>query len=154
MNKVNIEKESMDIYLLVDDVVDNLKPIIKNKNIKLEINIPDEELYIDADYNRLKQVFINLIKNSIEAIPENKDGKISIYYERNENDVTIYITDNGIGMSDEVLKKINEPFFTTKTNGTGLGTSLSMEIIKAHNGKINYSSKENEGTTVSVTFNI
>ena len=154
MTKVNIEKESMDIYLLVDDVVDNLKPIIKNKNIKLEINIPDEELYIDADYNRLKQVFINLIKNSIEAIPENKDGKISIYYERNENDVTIYITDNGIGMSDEVLKKINEPFFTTKTNGTGLGTSLSMEIIKAHNGKINYSSKENEGTTVSVTFNI
>ncbi len=151
---VNIDKESIDIYLLIDDVVDSIKPILKNKNIDLKLEIPDDELYIDGDYNRLKQVFINLIKNSVEAIPDKHRGIIRIYSNLEEKNVKIYIEDNGEGMSDEVLKKFAEPFFTTKKNGTGLGTSLSKEIIKAHDGKINYSSIENKGTTVEVILKV
>ena len=147
---VNIEKESIDIYLLIEDVVDSFKPILKNRNIELKLDIPDEELYIDGDYNRLKQVFINIIKNSIEAIDEKNKGIIRIYSKKDQDNVKIYISDNGEGMSKEILKKFNEPFFTTKQNGTGLGTSLSIEIIKAHDGKINYSSVENQGTTVEL----
>ena len=154
MTKNNIEKESMDIYLLIEDVVDSFMPILKDTKIKLDINLPDEEMYIDGDYNRLKQVFMNIIKNSIEAIPKDKIGKIKIYSKKYKDEVKIYVSDNGIGMNKETLSKFNEPFFTTKKNGTGLGTSLSTEIIKAHNGKINYSSLENEGTTVEIILNI
>lgn len=153
MTKVSVEKESMDIYLLIEDVIDDFKPILKNRNINLSIDIADEELYIEGDYNRLKQVFINIIKNSIEAIPENEKGQIKIYTEKVSNNIKIYISDNGIGMSRDVLKKFNNPFFTTKKNGTGLGISLSSEIIKAHNGKLNYSSVENKGTTVEIILN-
>ena len=143
----------MDIYLLIEDVVDNFKPILNSKNIELNLNIPDEELYIDGDYNRLKQVFMNLVKNSIEAIPDNSIGRIDIYSKKIKNEIRIYISDNGIGMNEEILSKFNEPFFTTKKNGTGLGTPLSTEIIKAHNGKINYSSAQNIGTTVEIILN-
>lgn len=153
MTKVSVEKESMDIYLLIEDVIDDFKPILKNRNINLSIDIADEELYIEGDYNRLKQVFINIIKNSIEAIPENEKGQIKIYTKKVSNNIKIYISDNGIGMSRDVLKKFNDPFFTTKKNGTGLGISLSSEIIKAHNGKLNYSSVENKGTTVEIILN-
>lgn len=150
MTKINIEKESMDIYMLIEDVFDDFKPILKNRNIDFLLDIDDAELYIEGDYNRLKQVFINIIKNSIESIQENKKGLIKVYTKKDSNLIKIYISDNGVGMSKEVLKKFNEPFFTTKKNGTGLGTSLSTEIIKAHNGKLNYSSVENKGTTVEV----
>ncbi len=150
MTKVTIEKESMDIYLLIEDIADDFKPILKNKNIVLELKIPDDELYISGDYNRLKQVILNVIKNSIEAIPSDRKGLIKIYTKKSKDNINIYIADNGIGMSSEVLKKFNEPFFTTKQNGTGLGTTLSAEIISAHGGKINYSSVENQGTTVEI----
>lgn len=150
MTKVNIEKESMDIYLLLEDVVDDFKPILKNRNVDLSIDIDDEELYIEGDYNRLKQVFMNIIKNSIESIPESQKGLIKIYTKKSKDNIKIYISDNGVGMDSEILKKFNEPFFTTKKNGTGLGTALSMEIIKAHGGEINYSTVENKGTTVEI----
>lgn len=150
MTKVNIEKESMDIYLLIEDIVDDFKPILKNKNINLELKIPDDELYISGDYNRLKQVILNVVKNSIEAIPSDRKGLIKIYTKKCKDNINIYIADNGVGMSSEVLKSFNEPFFTTKQNGTGLGTTLSAEIISAHGGKINYSSVENQGTTVEI----
>lgn len=154
LTKANIEKEAMDIYLLVEDVIDSFKPILKNTNIKLDVSIPDEEIYIDGDYSRLKQVFMNVIKNSIEAIPNDKKGIIKVYTKKIDDNISICIADNGIGMSSEIMENFNEPFFTTKQNGTGLGTTLSTEIIKAHNGKINYSSKENIGTTVEISLKI
>lgn len=152
ITRVNIEKESMDIYLLIGDIADDFKPILKNKNIKLDLKIPDDELYISGDYNRLKQVILNIIKNSIEAIPSNRQGLIKIYTKKAKNKINIYIADNGIGMDKETLKHLNEPFFTTKCNGTGLGVTLSSEIIGAHDGKINYSSVENQGTTVEISL--
>ena len=150
LTKSNINKEPIDIYLLIDDVIDDFKPILKSHNILLQSSLPDEELYIDADYNRLKQVFINVIKNSVEAIDKEKKGLIKVFSKKENSKIKIYIEDNGIGMSKETLKKIKEPFFTTKNNGTGLGTSLSTEIIKAHNGEINYSSTEHNGTPVEI----
>lgn len=154
ITKATLEKETLDIFLLIEDVVDSLKFIQDKKNIKLIMNLPEDEVYIDGDYNRLKQVFMNIIKNSIEAIPDNRNGVISIDCEIKKDKLMIFIKDNGIGMNCETLNKINEPFFTTKSNGTGLGTTLSFDIIKAHGGKIKYTSKENIGTTVEIVFDI
>ncbi len=83
----------------------------------------------------MNQVFINIIKNSIEAI--NDKGVIKLDYEIDRN-FKIIIEDNGCGITEDQIEKIKEPFYTTKKNGTGLGVSLSIEIIKAHNGKIDY----------------
>lgn len=135
MNKIKIEKEILDINFLLEDIVNQFEPILKDKNIKFIHNICEEEIFVEGDYNRLNQVFINIIKNSIEAINDN--GTIKLKYEIDKN-FKIIIEDNGCGIKEDQIEKIKEPFYTTKKNGTGLGVSLSIEIIKAHNGKIDY----------------
>lgn len=142
VNKNNVELDIMDINMLLEEVIDKLKPMLEEKNIELENKLIDDEIYINGDYKRLSQVFINLVKNSIEAIPNNKKGLISIKNNINKNNLNIIIEDNGIGISNKILKKIKEPFYTTKQRGTGLGVSLSDEIIKAHQGTLEYRSKE------------
>lgn len=135
MNKIKIEKEILDINFLLEDIVNQFEPILKDKNIKFIHNICEEEIFVEGDYNRLNQVFINIIKNSIEAINDN--GTIKLNYEIDKN-FKIIIEDNGCGIKEDQIEKIKEPFYTTKKNGTGLGVSLSIEIIKAHNGDIDY----------------
>ena len=135
MNKIKIEKEILDINFLLEDIVNQFEPILKDKNIKFIHNICEEEIFVEGDYNRLNQVFINIIKNSIEAI--NDKGVIKLDYEIDRN-FKIIIEDNGCGITEDQIEKIKEPFYTTKKNGTGLGVSLSIEIIKAHNGKLDY----------------
>ena len=154
MNKVKINKDIIDINLLIEEVTKNINMLCNKNNIKLKVNIIDDDIYINADYNRLTQVFINLLKNSIEAIPKNKKGSIIINEKLKNKQLTITIEDNGKGMSEEILKKIKEPFYTTKTKGTGLGVSLSEQIIKAHNGTLNYESKQDEYTKVTITLPI
>lgn len=147
VSKIKIEKEIMDVNLLLEEATNNFKTIMKENNINLVFkNDLDLEIYINGDYNRLSQVVINIIKNSIEAIKD--EGTISIDVKENHDNVEIIINDNGIGIDN--IDKIKEPFFTTKKDGTGLGVPLSQEIIKAHNGIINYKSKIGEGTTVNI----
>ncbi len=145
--KININKDIMDLNMLIEDSINSMKLILKEKNIDL-IYKECDELYINADYKRLKQVITNMIKNSYEAIE--KDGKIEISVKNNKNNVTIIIKDNGKGMTEEELSKISELFYTSKEKGCGIGVSLSTEIIKLHNGTINYYSIKNKGTTVSI----
>ena len=142
VNKNNVDLDIMDINMLLEEVIDKLKPMLEEKNIELENKLIDDEIYINGDYKRLNQVFINLVKNSIEAIPNNKKGLISIKNNINKNNLNIIIEDNGVGISNKILKKIKEPFYTTKQRGTGLGVSLSNEIINAHQGTLEYHSKE------------
>lgn len=153
-NKIKIEKDILDIGLLIEEIESNLKLIFDKKKIKVYIEKLEEEIYINGDYNRLNQVFLNIIKNSIEATDENKNSYIKIYTKINKNKIKIYIEDNGIGISKENINKISEPFFTTKQNGTGLGVLLSKEIVSAHGGTLKYISKENIGTTVIITIPI
>lgn len=154
MNKIKIQKEILDCSLLLEDIVSQFEPVMKSKNIKFNYEIIDDEVYIEGDYNRLNQVFINLIKNSIEAIDENKKSEISIFTKLESDQIIITIYDNGIGISEDELEKIKEAFYTTKKNGTGLGVSLSCEIINAHSGTINFISKKYEWTEVEISLPI
>ena len=106
---------------------------------------------MNGDYNRLKQVFINILKNSIEAMTNDKKHKLRIEIGELKNEVEVKVIDNGVGIEKENLKKVKNPFFSTKQNGTGLGVFLSSEIVKAHHGKIEFISDEN-GTTVVLVF--
>lgn len=150
ISKIRLEKDYMDVNVLLEDVLSNFQLMMKEKKIKQEIELLDDDIYIMGDYNRLTQVFINLLKNSMEAIPTDRDGLIKIKTKIHHHQFYIEIEDNGNGITKEVLKKIEEPFFTTKANGTGLGVSLSREIIKAHHGTIIYDSKPFVGTKVKI----
>ena len=153
-NHLKINKDILDINLLLEDVEEECAPLLEDKKINYISHIEEDELYIDGDYERLKQVFINIIKNSIEAIIPRDDSYIEINTELDKNNIHIIIEDNGEGISKENLKKIREPFYTTKRDGTGLGITLSLEIIEAHDGKIIYDSELGNWTRVEVILPI
>lgn len=152
INKIHIEKDIMDVNLLLESIYHNFIPILEDHHIEAHFDIHDDELLMLGDYNRLSQVLINLIKNSIEAIGEHQEGQLMVSIEENKQHLKIVVQDNGEGMSKEELAQIKKPFFTTKQKGTGLGVYLSEEIIRGHGGTIHYASKEGEGTTVTLTF--
>lgn len=154
MNKIKVQKEILDINMLLEDVVDQLTPLLKEKNINFAYDISLDEVFVEGDYNRLNQVLINMIKNSVEALDATENPKISLNYEIKDNHFIIIIEDNGCGIKAEDMERIKEPFYTTKKNGTGLGVSLSLEIISAHDGTLEYLSQENIGTKVIITLPI
>ncbi len=147
-SKIRINREEIDICSLLDDVYDNFKLLLGSKNIKLDYVYSEEEIYMMGDYNRLKQVMLNLLKNSKEAILER--GIIYIRGYRKRNGFCIEIRDTGKGMDRDTLSKIKDMFYTTKSKGSGIGVSLSNEIIKAHNGTLDYESEIGKGTIVRV----
>jgi signal transduction histidine kinase len=154
MTKIKIDKEIIDINMVLEDVTDNFIPILKDKNIIGDFNISENSVYMYGDYNRLTQAFINIIKNSVEAIDSNRGGTIKIYTQLSTESIKITVVDNGMGISKENMKRISEPFFTTKCRGTGLGVSLSFEIITGHGGTIEYDSEEGRGTSVEINLPI
>lgn len=150
-NKVKITIEEMDFILLLEEIKNSCLPLLKNNKIEYIDNIDyNDEIYIHGDFNRLKQVLVNIIKNSIEALKEVDEPYIAITSKFKKDYFYLYIEDNGCGMSKETLSKIKEPFFTTKGTGTGLGITISNEIIKAHQGIIRYTSREEIGTKVEI----
>ena len=151
--KIKIEKEELDLVMLLEELDSALKPLFHERKIATNYNIPYEELYMEADYSRLKQVLLNIFKNAVEAKDGSKEKSIiEVVVKDLGKDVSIKIKDNGIGMTKEELDKVGQMFFTTKKKGTGLGTCLSKEIIKLHDGNITYSSKKNEWTEVNITL--
>ncbi len=121
--------------------------IITNVSIQVEegANMPD----VHCDVNQIKQVLINLVKNGIEAMPGG--GKLKI---RSSNDrsgyVVIEVEDQGGGIPQEIIKRLGEPFYTTKQSGTGLGLTVCFKIIQAHGGELTFTSIPNQGTTAVV----
>lgn len=148
-SKINIEKDIMDINYLLSEVVISFDELLIKNNIKLSFDEKDE-VYINADYTRLMQVFINIIKNSIESFEENRRKKIIITERIETNYIYIIVEDNGRGIAKENMVHISEPFFTTKKTGTGLGISLSSEIINSHGGNMKYESEPGKGTKVII----
>ena len=150
--KIQVEKDITDLYLLLEDTYKIVKPLFKKNQIKLTLNIDDDDdVYMNLDYNRLKQVLVNLLKNSIEAKDNRKkDNYVSIDTIRKNGEIIIRIKDNGIGMNTKSLEKVDEMFYTTKEKGTGLGVALSKEIISQHGGDIKYSSVKGKYTIVDI----
>lgn len=152
-NHLKVNKDILDINMLLSDVEEECRPLVNSKKINFISNIDyDEELYLEGDYERLKQVLVNIIKNSIEAIKVKDDSYIEINSDIINDKIHIVIEDNGEGIKKEDLKKIKEPFYTTKKDGTGLGVTLSFEIIKAHNGTITYKSVYHKWTKVEIVL--
>ncbi|MED1559198.1 ATP-binding protein [Bacillus paramycoides] len=144
-----IPTEKKNIYKIFENVVSLINTKTIMTNIQVELIADSSEIIIECSENQLKQVFINILQNSIEAMPDG--GKISIHMkEMNEDGVIIDIVDAGIGIPEERIKRLGEPFYSTKEKGTGIGLMLSYKIIESHQGAISIMSDVGVGTTVTI----
>ncbi|EJR54871.1 PAS domain S-box protein [Bacillus cereus VD107] len=144
-----IPTEKKNIYKIFENVVSLINTKAVMTNIQVELITDSSEIIIECSENQLKQVFINILQNSIEAMPDG--GKISIHMkEMNEDGVIIDIVDEGIGIPEERIKRLGEPFYSTKEKGTGIGLMLSYKIIESHQGAISIMSDVGVGTTVTI----
>ncbi len=115
-------------------------------SVEMETDLP----LVMCDANQMKQVLINLCKNSFEATDKKNNGFIEVKAFINQEHLTIQIRDNGIGISEERLKRLGEPFYSNKEKGTGLGVMTCFRIIRQHKGTLKFESKENQGTTAEI----
>ncbi|WP_226659188.1 sensor histidine kinase [Pseudalkalibacillus hwajinpoensis] len=138
--------------LKVDDTLNSLvllmKTIADEKNVILHHIENNTEIFVDRDH--LRQILLNLILNGINAMPDG--GELILSSFQRENDVTIMISDTGVGMEDAVMEKIFDPFYTTRAEGTGLGLSIVHQLVVQNNGEIDVNSIRGKGTEFSITF--
>ncbi|WP_078547487.1 PAS domain S-box protein [Litchfieldia alkalitelluris] len=140
----------VDVRDIIRDVITLLEAQAALQNIQIKLSIPNDVAMITCDENQIKQVFINLIKNSIDSMKDG--GIISIAISVCEEYVQLSFKDEGCGIPDSIIDRIGEPFYTTKEKGTGLGLMVSYKIIENHNGLICVESKVNVGTTFNITL--
>jgi PAS domain S-box-containing protein len=137
---------------ILKDVISLLETQANMNNVNINY-MEIDEFQIACSENQLKQLFINIIKNAIEASSEQDIIKVSLHRE-NQDEILISVEDKGIGISEEFLTRIGEPFYSSKEKGTGLGLTVSTKIVEQHKGKIVFHSKKNVGTKVEITLPI
>ncbi|MFS0862753.1 PAS domain S-box protein [Fredinandcohnia sp. 179-A 10B2 NHS] len=147
-NKENFSEKN--VVTIIEQVVTLMETEAALKDVHMKVELRNENLLITCDDNQIKQVFINLIKNAIEAMPAG--GEIHLSITTHDQDVIISLRDTGYGIPPEILSKITQPFYTTKDKGTGLGLAVCFNIIENHKGTIEIESELNQGTTFTVTF--
>ncbi|KGP71598.1 PAS domain-containing protein [Pontibacillus yanchengensis] len=143
-----IELGKKNIIPIVRNVISLLEFHAKKHKVQLTFENSMDVMEVNCDEDRVKQVFLNLIKNSIEATP--KGGTVTVSIQLENEGVTMKVIDTGVGIPPDKLKKIGEPFYTTKKNGNGLGLMVSFKIIEDHGGKITVESEVQQGTTFTV----
>jgi two-component system sporulation sensor kinase A len=149
----NLQVKPILLHSIIDNVEKLLEAEANLKNIEIIKEFGNTSIVINCEENQFKQVFINIMKNSLDATSAN--GEIRIQTKLlSDNQVLIRFSDNGCGISQELLPRLGEPFYTTKEKGTGLGLLVSNKIIKDHQGSINITSEINKGTIVDITLPI
>ncbi|MDR7002332.1 ATP-binding protein [Neobacillus niacini] len=146
-----IRYQEKDIKRIMKETVDLLNAQAVLHNVQFMTNYENNLPLIFCEPNQLKKVFINIIKNAIEVMPEGGIVLIKINQTKN-NQIRISIRDEGMGIPKEKIKKLGEPFYTTKERGTGLGLMVSYRIIEEHQGAIHIESEIGKGTTFTITL--
>jgi len=142
--------DKRDVAAILRSVVGLLETQANLRNVELSLRLPEAPMTIVGDDNQLKQVFINFVKNAIEAMPDG--GAIDIRASAEDGKAIIRFADQGHGIPEENMSLVGKPFFTTKEYGTGLGLSVSYRIIEAHRGAIAVDSVVGLGTTFTVSL--
>ncbi|ASF28605.1 MULTISPECIES: PAS domain-containing protein [Bacillus amyloliquefaciens group] len=146
----NAVKERVNLKKIISEVTALLETQANLKGIFIKTDYERDSMFINGDQNQLKQVFINLIKNAVESMPDG--GTVHILMTEDEYSVNVTVKDEGDGIPENVLKRIGEPFLTTKEKGTGLGLMVTFNLIKNHQGAIQVDSKPDKGTAFHITF--
>ncbi|MDH3798757.1 MAG: PAS domain S-box protein [Desulfobacterales bacterium] len=146
------EKQAVDLNTVLDEILLLHEKQLQENDIKIKMSFAETLPHINASKDQLRQVFLNLVANARDAMPDG--GTLSVRTEADKENVKIEISDTGIGIKEEHIKKIFDSFFTTKdtVKGVGLGLSVCYGFIKDHGGDIKVKSNLGEGTTFSIAF--
>ena len=144
LNKISIDSLFRKCKLLMESNIAD--------NIQISASVSPEDIAIDADYSQVELILINLIKNAIEALSTTKNGLVQLKAFYSTDGTIIQVEDNGAGISGEIIEDIFVPFYTTKKNGSGIGLSLSKQIMQNHNGTISVNSAPNKGSEFTLKF--
>lgn len=137
---------------LIEKVAMLMRPELKKSNVHFEYHCTSEYLTVQADSEMIEQVLINLVKNAIESCSDTYGAKVVMTGQYDEAGVKIEVTDNGPGIIKEAIDKIFIPFYTTKKNGSGIGLSLSRQIMQLHNGSLAVESEPYVKTVFTLRF--
>jgi len=141
--------ELIDLHM----VLDSQRELFKSEEVEIKIESADQSAcVIYADKSQIERMMTNLIKNAVQAIPDDREGKIELKLNESGDEVMLSISDNGSGISPELVDQIFIPNFTTKSHGMGLGLSMVKTIVEFSGGKINFETKYGEGTTFFIVF--
>ena len=143
--------------ILLSDLFERISTLYRAKfretGVKFEKEIIPSDLIIEADLELIEQVIINIIQNALEAMKETVNPRLSVIASLNESDqIQISISDNGTGISDDVIEQIFLPYYSTKPNNSGIGLSLSQQIMMLHHGRLEVRSSINNGATFYMIF--
>jgi signal transduction histidine kinase/DNA-binding response OmpR family regulator len=145
-----LQKTSESLHALLRKSVMIFYGTMKKIGIRYQLDLAAVDPYLDIDARKIRQVFLHLIRNAIEAMPDG--GVLKVASKEQGNQVIVIIMDSGIGISDANLDRISDPFFTTKTYGTGMGLSLVEQIVKQHEATFSLKRNENGGMIATITF--
>ncbi len=145
IHPVNLFEVLRSIYRL-------MQPSLAQKGIQLEIRTDNDAVMANIDRGLIEQVIINFITNATFAVREKENPTIVLYSGVTDEQAYLTVADNGCGISSDIREKMFIPFFSSKKNGTGIGLSLSREIVKLHNGSLQVQTKEGEGSAFTVLF--
>jgi two-component system nitrogen regulation sensor histidine kinase NtrY len=146
-----IKIAEVDLFSMISKTVELFEG---NDDYRISIKHPSEKIQIHGDREQLSRVFMNLVKNSIQSIPESRKGIINIVISKKDNLAIVAITDNGNGIPDDLKPKLFTPNFTTKSSGSGLGLSIVRNILDQHGAEIGYFSEEGSGTVFTIKFHL
>jgi len=147
-----VKLSPVDINNLISQALQFIKPELSENNIILETEFSPTVGRITIDPDHFYRALLNILVNAIQAMPEGGFLRVSTGVQVSDGSVCITIQDSGVGMSEEKNAQIFKPFFTDKNRGTGLGLAITRNIIEQHHGTISVSSKENEGSTFTITL--
>lgn len=147
---MNTTLEDSRLNPIVQDMLDFVRFELEQAGIKIEASLQDDIPNLQLDEKFIKQAVLNIVKNAISAMPDG--GTLSVRTRLQGDEVMLRISDSGHGMSEDVLNKIFEPYFTTKDFGSGIGLTLVYKIVKEHMGDISVVSQEGRGSAFSILF--
>ncbi len=137
---------------VINDTIDLLRNLFQERKIEVRLKLAKDVPLVKSDFNQLKQLMLNLVQNAIDATPH--EGTIEIATEADEKSVIVYVRDSGMGIRDEDLARVFEPFYTTKVTGVGLGLAIVKRIVTDHNGEISVRNLQFGGTEFKLVLNI
>lgn len=147
------EMKKISLYELLEHVANLMKIEIRKSNVDFEWRVTPENLCVQADGELMEQVLINLVKNGIEAVVDQKNPKVRLIGSEDINgDIIVKIHDNGQGILPEAIERIFIPFYTTKKRGSGIGLALSQQIMQLHNGTLSVDSELDKFTEFTLRF--
>lgn len=139
--------------VVLNEVVESVHDLFrKREDMQIRLLEPINDLVVFADKNHLVRILNNLLKNAIEAIPEDRIGEIEIQLYKDKSDAVIKVSDNGLGIPKNMRDKIFTPKFTTKNSGSGLGLAIAANMAESFNGKIYFKTQENVGTDFFISI--